>query len=67
MEKNNSNNVIRCMTHMIETWWKREIPTQPLPTWSRLFIAIASVDLSTAERIAADKRLHIIHKGIIYL
>ena len=43
--RNNSNDVTRCMSGMIETWLKRETPEQPLPTWSCLCNAIASVDL----------------------
>ena len=52
---------------MIEAWLKRETPEQPLPTWSRLCNAIANVDLSSAERIAADKGLHIMPTGRICL
>ena len=55
------------MSDMIEIWLKRETPEQPLPTWRNMCNAIASVDRSTAERIAVDKRLHIIPTGIIYL
>ena len=55
------------MSGMIETWLKRETPEQPLPTWSRLCTAIASVDLSSAERIAVDKGFHIMPTGRIYL
>ena len=55
------------MSAMIETWLKRENPQQPLPTWSRLCDAIASVDRSTAERIAADKGFHIMPTGRFYL
>ena len=61
--RNNSNYVTRCMSDMIEIWLKRETPEQPLPTWSRLCNAIASVDLSTAERIAVDMGFHIIPTG----
>ena len=63
----NNNNVTRCMSDMIATWLKRETQEQPLPTWSRLCNAIASVDLSFAERIAADKGVVIMPTGIIYL
>ena len=65
--RNNSNDVTRCMSGMIETWLKRETPEQSLPTWSRLCTAIASVDLSSAERIAVDKGFHIMPTGRIYL
>ena len=54
------------MSGMIETWLKRETPEQPLPTWSRLCTAIASVDLSSAERIAVDKGFHITPTGRLY-
>ena len=65
--RNNSNNVTRCMSDMIASWLKRESPTQPLPTWSCLCTAIASVDLTTAERIAVDNGFHIIPTGRFYL
>ena len=65
--RNNSNDVTGCMSDMIEAWLKRETPEQPLPTWSRLCNAIANVDLSSAERIAADKGLHIMPTGRICL
>ena len=70
--RNNGNDVTKCMSNMIEKWLKRETPEQPLPTWSHLCNAIASVDLSAAERIAAeriaaDKGLDIKPTGRIYL
>ena len=64
--RNNNNNVTRCMSDMIASWLKRETPEQPLPTWRNMCTAIASVDLTTAERIAATKGFHITPTGRLY-
>ena len=64
--RNNSNDVTRCMSDMIASWLKRESPGQRLPTWRNMCTAIASVDLSSAERIAAAKGFHIMPTGRFY-
>ena len=64
--RNNSNNVTGCMSDMIASWLKRESPGQCLPTWRNMCNAIASVDLSSAERIAVDKGFHITPTGRLY-
>ena len=64
--RNNNNNVTRCMSDMIASWLKRETPEQPLPTWKNMCTAIASVDLTTAESIAATKGFRIMPTGRLY-
>ena len=64
--RNNNNNVTRCMSDMIASWLKRKSPTQLLPTWRNMCTAIASVDLTTAESIAAAKGFRIMPTGRIY-
>ena len=56
--QNNSNNVTGCMSDMIASWLKRESQGQCLPTWRNMCTAIAGVDLTTAESIAASKGFH---------
>ena len=55
------------MSKMLSSWLQRENPEQPLPTWSILCDAIATVDRTAAEKIAADKGFCITHTGIIIL
>ena len=64
--RNNNNHVNRCMSDIIETWLKRGSPGQCLPTWRNMCRAIAGVDLTAAERIAASKGFHITPTGRLY-
>ena len=64
--RNNSYDVTRCMSGMIESWLKIESTGQCKPTWRNMCTAIASVDLSSAERIAATKGFHITPTGRLY-
>ena len=64
--RNNTNDVTRCMSDMIASWLKRESQGQHLPTWKNMCTAIASVDLTAAESIAATKGFHIMPTGRLY-
>ena len=55
------------MSKMLSSWLNRESPDQPLPTWKILCDAIAAVDRTAAEKIAADKGFTITHTGTIIM
>ena len=61
-----NSSVTGCMSAMIASWLKRESPGQRLPTWRNMCTAIASVDLTTAESIAAAKGFRIMPTGRLY-
>ena len=53
------------MSKILESWLNRDNSAQPLPTWRILCNAIATVDRTAAETIAADKGFNITHTGTI--
>ena len=53
------------MSKILESWLNSDNPEQPLPTWRILCNAIATVDRTAAEKIAADKGLNITYTGTI--
>ena len=56
---------IKRLSELIAVWLRRESDGQPLPSWRVLCDAIASVDRTSAERIASKHQCYCIQcKGI---
>ena len=65
--KDNNDKVKECMSELIAKWLRRETPKQPPPTWNILCDAIATVDMTAAQRIAREKGVPIMHAGMIIM
>ena len=56
---------IKRLSELIAVWLRRESDKQLLPSWRVLCVAIASVDRTSAERIASEHQCDCIQcKGI---